>query len=71
MSGTVTASKETFISAQVRLLSRPLELPPDFEEQSEIPTKSINHAMTEGKVFLTVLYHILIVDSKPLASPTQ
>jgi hypothetical protein len=57
MSETVTASKEAFISAQVRLLSRPLELPPDFEEQSEIPTKSINHAMVEGIVFFQVSIH--------------
>jgi hypothetical protein len=48
MAETVVASKEAFISTQVRLLSRVLELPPDFEEKSNIPTKSINLAMREG-----------------------
>jgi hypothetical protein len=44
---TVIAIKTAFLNEQVRILSQPLELPPDFQEKSSIPSKYIDRAMKE------------------------
>jgi hypothetical protein len=48
MSEAVTAAKQGFISTQVRLLSRPLELPPNFEQNSEVSHRILEHVMRES-----------------------
>jgi hypothetical protein len=49
MPETVTSLKTAFINSQIRLLSRPLELPDELADKSGVPDNVLDNVLREGE----------------------